>query len=120
MFFSYKKSCYLSFILAFNEKAAFSAQPSEAIYTYFACLYPINAKTAKPIGPKFCVGPPITPGDAQNKKKLSPKIFYFRKIQNIYKLFFKSSNFYFTVLSKRKGKIEHQLKIKIEDGREVP
>ena len=26
------------------------------------CLYPINVNTAKPIGPKFCVGPHMTPG----------------------------------------------------------
>ena len=26
------------------------------------CLYPINVKTAEPIGPKFCVGPHVTPG----------------------------------------------------------
>ena len=26
------------------------------------CLYPINVKTAKLIGPKFCVGPHMTPG----------------------------------------------------------
>ena len=32
-------------------------------------LYPINVKTAEPIGPKFCVGPHTTPrkvSDAQN------------------------------------------------------
>ena len=26
------------------------------------CLYPINVKTTKPIGPKFCLGPRMTPG----------------------------------------------------------
>jgi hypothetical protein len=26
------------------------------------CLYPINVKTAGPIGPNFCVGPHLTPG----------------------------------------------------------
>jgi len=26
------------------------------------CLYPINVKTAEPIGPKFFVGPHVTPG----------------------------------------------------------
>ena len=25
-------------------------------------LYPINVKTDEPIGPKFCVGPHMTPG----------------------------------------------------------
>ena len=28
----------------------------------FVCLYPINVKTAEPIGPKFVVGHPGTPG----------------------------------------------------------
>ena len=27
----------------------------------FVCLYPINVKTAEPIGPKFCVGSRVTP-----------------------------------------------------------
>ena len=34
-------------------------------HIYFAslsvCLYPINVKTAEPIGPKFCVGPHVAP-----------------------------------------------------------
>ena len=37
-----------------------------SIYIYFACLsvclYPLNVKTAKPIGHKFFVGPRATPG----------------------------------------------------------
>ena len=28
----------------------------------FVCLYPINVKSAEPIGPKFCVGPHVAPG----------------------------------------------------------
>ena len=28
----------------------------------FVCLYPVNVKTTKPIGPKFFVGPHVTPG----------------------------------------------------------
>ena len=28
----------------------------------FVCLYPINVKTAEPIGPKFFVGHHMTPG----------------------------------------------------------
>ena len=36
------------------------------LYRYMLCwsvrLYPINVKTAEPICPKFCVGPPMTPG----------------------------------------------------------
>ena len=41
-----------------------------SLYIYFACLsgclfvclYPINVKTAEPIGSKFCVGSRVTPG----------------------------------------------------------
>ena len=29
------------------------------LFCLFGCLYPINVKTAKPIGPKFLVGPPM-------------------------------------------------------------
>ena len=29
-------------------------------------LYPINARTAEPIGPKICAGPYMTPGNNQN------------------------------------------------------
>ena len=36
------------------------------LYSLFVCLsvclYPINVKTADPIGSKFCVGPYMTPG----------------------------------------------------------
>ena len=39
-----------------------------------ACLYPINDKTAEPIGPKFSVGPHMTP--VEN--------FVFRKILKIH------------------------------------
>ena len=28
-------------------------------FSLFVCLYPINVKTAEPIGPKFCVGPRV-------------------------------------------------------------
>ena len=28
----------------------------------FVCVSPTNVKTAEPIGPKFCMGPHVTPG----------------------------------------------------------
>ncbi len=31
------------------------------IFCLFVCLYPINVKTAEPIGPKLCVIPHMTP-----------------------------------------------------------
>ena len=36
----------------------------------FVCLYPTNVKTAEPIGPKFCVGPHLTPGKVYGCSKL--------------------------------------------------
>ncbi len=38
------------------------------------CLFPINVKTAEPIGPKFCVGPHITPGKVYWPSKLNKKL----------------------------------------------
>ena len=35
----------------------------------FVCLYPINVKTAEPIGPKFFVGPHGAPGKVYEKSK---------------------------------------------------
>jgi len=33
------------------------------LYTFLSvCFYPVNAKTAEPIGTKFCVGHHVTPG----------------------------------------------------------
>ena len=55
-------------------------RPEFLLYIYFACLfvslfvclYPINVKTAEPIGPIFCVEPHITPG----------KVYEWSKFQN--------------------------------------
>ena len=43
----------------------------------FVCLYPINVKTAEPIGPKFFLGHHVTTGKVydQNFKYLSPSKF---------------------------------------------
>jgi len=35
--------------------------PVVYIYTLLVRFYPINVKTAEPIGPKFCVKPHMTP-----------------------------------------------------------
>ena len=59
------------------------------LYIYFSCLsvclYPINVKTAKPIGPKFSVGPHITPGKVYWPSKLN------KKLLKKYKFFLKMS-----------------------------
>ena len=48
------------------------------LYRYFAfsvCLYSINIKTAEQIGPKFCVGPHVTPGKVYEESKFAFFIF---------------------------------------------
>ena len=46
----------------------------------FVCVYPINDKTAEPIGPKFSVGPGMTPGKvygcSELQKVVSKSLFY--------------------------------------------
>ena len=70
----------------------------KSIYIYFACLfvclavclYPMNVKTAELIGPKFCVGPYVTPGKVmkdKNVKNLCLKVFYFVKFWKCAKIF---------------------------------
>ena len=56
----------------------------------FVCLYPINVKTAEPIGPKFFVGHHVTPGKVygwSNFQNMPPSKFDFWK-------FWKSTNFF--------------------------
>ena len=58
------------------------------IYIYILCLsvgllYPINLKTAEPIGLKFCVGPYKTPEKVygcSKLKRLCPEVLDFCKI----------------------------------------
>ena len=54
------------------------------LYIYYACLsvylFPIKVKTAEPIGPKFCVGPCVTPGKiygCSDLQKVESKSFWF-------------------------------------------
>ena len=65
----------------------------------FVCLYPINVKTAEPIGPKFCVGPHVTRGKVYEwlefqkfvfKSFLNCKILIKRK-----KIYLNPQTFYF-------------------------
>ena len=62
------------------------------------CLYPINVKTAEPIGPKFFVGHHVTQGrfmNDKNFKKCVLKVFNFVKKKFAdFKIFFGAfSNF---------------------------
>ena len=49
--------------------------PTLSIYKFSlsVCLYPINVKTSKPIRPKFCMGPHVTPGKIYELSKLKEK-----------------------------------------------
>ena len=86
-------------------------RPKSLVCIYFACLsvflnvclYPINVKTAELIGPKFCVGPHMTPGKVYESKF---QRFDFHSIFNLV-LFY---NFH----------KEKMFTIEIEDGREAP
>ena len=82
------------------------------------CLYPINIKTAEPIGPKFFVGHLGTPGKVYEWSKF--QIFVSIKIRsslNFWK-FWKSANYFCFVL--RCIHKENMFKINLEDGREAP
>jgi len=94
----YCKYITLSFFLMFQ----FQLMSTMLLYRS-VCLYPINVKTAEPIGPKFCVGPHVTPG----------KVYEWSNPQT----------FFVVVLyctTRRCSEINRQLKVKIEDGREAP
>ena len=60
-------SCFCLLFL-FDPRLIFSMSVNQSIYKFslsvclFVCLYPINVKTAEPIGPNFVVGPRVTPG----------------------------------------------------------
>ena len=88
----------------------------------FACLYPINFKTAEPIGPKFVVGKHMTPGKVYGwskfQKLASTKICFLIKfwkstkfLQNPRTVFFFNC---FTMYTKRKCS---QLKKKMDAKR---
>ena len=72
------------------------------------CLYPINVKTAEPIGPKFCVGHLGTPG----------KVYEFLKILKIREIFCENPRIIFVLFYD--GHKENMFTINLEDGREAP
>ena len=82
------------------------------IYTLLVCvsvrLFPINAKTPDPIGPKICVGPHMTLGKGlewSNFQKIASNEYNFENLKNPRIFFIKSAKFfcfYFTVFTKRK------------------
>ena len=89
------------------------------------CLYPINVKTAVPIGPKFCVEPHVTPGNVYEWSKFksyaSIKIRFslnFWKFWKSTKVFNEIRKLFFVLFYNVHKK--NMFTIKIEDGREAP
>ena len=56
-------------------------------------FYPMNVKTAELIGPKFCVGPHMTPGKVYGWSKFQ-KLFY---TNLIFIKFWKYNNFFYNI-----------------------
>ena len=73
---------------------------------HLVCMFLLiqkNVKTAEPIGPKFCVGPHVTPGKGYEWS--NPQTFFV---------------FVLYCTTRRCSEINRQLKVKIGDGREAP
>ena len=91
----------------------------------FVCLYPINVKTAEPIGPKFFVGHHVTTGKVYEWSKF--QIFVSIKIRSSFNFwkFWKSTKFFcenpriIFVLFYDVHK-ENMFTINLDDGREAP
>ena len=92
-----------------------------SINIYYACLgvclYPVNVKTAEPIGPEFFVGLHIFPRKVYEKSKFqklaSSKIKFSLNFHKIFKI--REHYFCFTTQHK-----ENMYKNEIEDGRKAP
>ena len=86
------------------------------LFINLACLYPINVKTAKPIGPEFCVGPHVTPGKVyewSKFQKLMFKSFIFIKFWKCAKkIFWNPQTFFINCKKRRCSQIKPQLKLK--------
>ena len=83
----------------------------------FVCLYTKIVITAEPIGPKFCVGPHMTPGKVyESSKLLQNSIFIKFKKSTIFLI--KSANYLFVFVLQYTQK--ENFTIKKEDGREAP
>ena len=79
---TYKPNLYINF--AWVSVCLFGC----LLWCLSVCLYPINVKTAEPIGPKFFVGHHVTPGKVYGwsnyQKFASIKIRFFLKIREIF------------------------------------
>ena len=67
-------------------------------------LYPMNVKTAEPIGPEFCVGPHVTQGKVYDWSKFQKFVFksvflFLQTFENVRKNIIKSANFLYCLFS---------------------
>ena len=77
------------------------------------CLFPLNVKTAELIGPKFCVGPHMTPPGkvyewSKFQKFVTNKIWFILNLK-IHNIFFKRELFlglFYNVYKEKMFKIE--------------
>ena len=112
--------CHFFSIICVIGTNGFSIYIYTLLVCLFVCSYPINVKTAEPIGPKFCVGPYMTPGKVYGKIKISKIIqqnSIFIKFWKLPNFFIKFANFLSLFHNTYKEKM---LTIKIESGRETP
>ena len=90
------------------------------IYTFLVCLSnclcPINVKTVKLIGTKFCVGPHMTPGKVYGWSKLKISLQLLQLSSNFIKLK-NSRNFFYEINELLNN--EKMFTIEREDGREA-
>ena len=96
------------------------SKPTRYINIYFFCLYPINVKTAEPIGPNFFVGPRVTPGKVSgwlNFQKFASNKIWFESFEN--QRYF-LENPWNTLLLFYNVYEENMITIGIDDGREAP
>ena len=77
-------------------------------------LYPINVKTAEPIGPKFCVAPPGTPGKVYELSKSKIIVFKICVFVKNFKNFKIRESFFV-----KSGNL-HKENMFTKDGREAP
>jgi len=88
----------------------------------FVCLYPINVKTAEPIGPKFFVGPLGTPGKVYESSNIclhqNSIVIKFFKILKINEIFCENQRIIFVLFYDVHK--ENMFTINLEDGLEAP
>ena len=96
------KSLFINiFIFRLNRHRQFTPLSFQRL-CFSVCLFPINVKTAEPIGPKFCVGPHICPqGRLMNDRNFKISLltkFNFHKIFKIHETFVWNLRTFFVIV----------------------